>query len=118
VRRFVSVALALARRNIRNWLVSPTLLVPSIGFPLFFLVAFAGGLSVLDDATAFDYPPGYTAFQFVFIALQRRRSSASLPASPSRRTSSRASGGGCCWPRRTGWGSSPATRWGRPSAPS
>jgi ABC-2 type transport system permease protein len=70
VRRFVSVALALGRRNIRNWLVSPALLVPSVGFPLFFLVAFAGGLSVLDDSTAFDYPPGYTAFQFVFIALQ------------------------------------------------
>jgi ABC-2 type transport system permease protein len=70
VTRFLAVALALGRRNIRNWLASPALLVPSIGFPLFFLVAFAGGLSVLDDATAFDYPPGYTAFQFVFIALQ------------------------------------------------
>jgi ABC-2 type transport system permease protein len=68
--QFLAVALALARRNIHNWLVSPSILIPSIGFPLFFLVAFAGGLSVLADSSAFDYPPGYTAFQFVFIVLQ------------------------------------------------
>jgi ABC-2 type transport system permease protein len=68
--QFAAIALALGGRSIRNWLASPALLVPSIAFPLFFLVAFAGGLSVLDDATAFDYPAGYTAFQFVFIALQ------------------------------------------------
>jgi ABC-2 type transport system permease protein len=68
--RFLAVALALGRRNIRNWLISPSILIPSIGFPLFFLVAFAGGLSVLGDSAAFDYPPGYTAFQFVFIVLQ------------------------------------------------
>ena len=67
---FLAVALALARRNTHNWLISPSLLIPSIGFPLFFLVAFAGGLSVLADSSAFDYPPGYTAFQFVFIVLQ------------------------------------------------
>ena len=70
MKRFLDVALALGRRSVRNWLASPSILVPSIGFPLFFLVAFAGGLSMLDNATAFDYPPGYTAFQFVFIALQ------------------------------------------------
>jgi ABC-2 type transport system permease protein len=70
MRRFLDVAIALARRNIRNWLISPALLVPSIAFPLFFLVAFAGGLSVMARAPAFDYPAGYTAFQFVFIVLQ------------------------------------------------
>ena len=68
--QFLAVALALAHRNTHNWLVTPSLLIPSIGFPLFFLVAFAGGLSVLADSSAFDYPPGYTAFQFVFIVLQ------------------------------------------------
>jgi ABC-2 type transport system permease protein len=68
--RFFAVALALGRRNIHNWLVSPALLVPSVAFPLFFLVAFAGGLSAVEDVSAFDYPPGYTAFQFVFIVLQ------------------------------------------------
>jgi ABC-2 type transport system permease protein len=70
VTRFLAVALALGRRNIHNWLVSPALLIPSVAFPLFFLVAFAGGLSAVADVSAFDYAPGYTAFQFVFIVLQ------------------------------------------------
>jgi ABC-2 type transport system permease protein len=70
MRRFLDIALALGRRNIHNWLVSPALLIPSVAFPLFFLVAFAGGLSGIDNAPGFDYPPGYTAFQFVFVALQ------------------------------------------------
>jgi ABC-2 type transport system permease protein len=70
VTRFFAIALALGRRNIHNWLVSPALLIPSVAFPLFFLVAFAGGLSEVEHAPAFDYPPGYTAFQFVFIVLQ------------------------------------------------
>ncbi len=50
--------------------VSPALLIPSVAFPLVFLVAFAGGLSAVEDVSAFDYAPGYTAFQFVFIVLQ------------------------------------------------
>jgi ABC-2 type transport system permease protein len=70
MRRFLDVALALGRRNIHNWLVTPALLIPSVAFPLFFLVAFAGGLSTMADTPAFDYPAGYTAFQFVFIVLQ------------------------------------------------
>jgi ABC-2 type transport system permease protein len=68
--RFLAVAVALGHRNIHNWLVSPALLVPSVAFPLFFLVAFAGGLSAVEDVSAFDYAPGYTTFQFVFIVLQ------------------------------------------------
>jgi ABC-2 type transport system permease protein len=39
-------------------------------FPLFFFTAFAGGLSQLNDIPGFDYDPGYTAFQFVFVLLQ------------------------------------------------
>jgi ABC-2 type transport system permease protein len=70
MRRFLDVALALGHRNIHNWLISPALLIPSVAFPLFFLVAFAGGLSSVADAPAFEYAPGYTAFQFVFIVLQ------------------------------------------------
>ena len=38
--------------------------------PLFFFVAFAGGLSAIAKAPGFDYPGGYTAFQFVFVLLQ------------------------------------------------
>jgi len=70
VRRFVFVARAVARRSIHNTLVSPAILLPSIIFPLFFLAAFAGGLSKIADVPDFNYKPGYTAFQFVFVFLQ------------------------------------------------
>ena len=43
---------------------------PSLIFPLFFFVAFAGGLSSVGDVPGFDFPSGYTAFQFVFVLLQ------------------------------------------------
>ena len=39
-------------------------------FPLFFFVAFAGGLSSVGNVPGFDFPSGYTAFQFVFVLLQ------------------------------------------------
>jgi ABC-type multidrug transport system permease subunit len=68
--RFLYVARAVAWRSIHNTVVSPAILVPSIIFPLFFLVAFAGGLSRIADIPNFNYKPGYTAFQFVFVFLQ------------------------------------------------
>jgi ABC-2 type transport system permease protein len=70
VRRFVYVASGVAWRSIHNTLVSPAILLPSIIFPLFFLIAFAGGLSRIADVPNFHYAPGYTAFQFVFVFLQ------------------------------------------------
>jgi ABC-2 type transport system permease protein len=70
VRRLLYVARAVAWRSIHNTLVSPAILLPSIIFPLFFLVAFAGGLSRIADIPNFNYKPGYTAFQFVFVFLQ------------------------------------------------
>ncbi len=39
-------------------------------FPLFFFVSFAGGLSAIANVPGFDFPSGYTAFQFVFVLLQ------------------------------------------------
>ena len=39
-------------------------------FPLFFFTAFAGGLSRVGNVPGFDFPTGYTAFQFVFVLLQ------------------------------------------------
>ena len=39
-------------------------------FPLFFLLAFVGGLSQLKNVPGFDFPTGYTSFQFVFVLLQ------------------------------------------------
>ena len=68
--RFVNVARGVAWRSIHNTLVNPAILVPSIMFPLFFLIAFAGGLSRISDVPGFHYAPGYTAFQFVFVFLQ------------------------------------------------
>jgi ABC-2 type transport system permease protein len=67
---FRSVALAVARRSIHNVFTNPALLLPSVIFPLFFLVAFAGGLSRVQDIPNFDYAPGYTTFQFVFVLIQ------------------------------------------------
>jgi ABC-2 type transport system permease protein len=68
--RFLRVTRGVAWRSIHNTIVNPAILVPSIVFPLFFLVAFAGGLSRISDVPNFHYAPGYTAFQFVFVFLQ------------------------------------------------
>ena len=68
--RFLAVARGVAWRSIHNTVVNPAILVPSIVFPLFFLIAFAGGLSRISDVPNFHYPPGYTSFQFVFVFLQ------------------------------------------------
>jgi ABC-2 type transport system permease protein len=65
-----AVALAVARRNLTHAFKNPALFVPSLVFPLVFLLAFAGGLSNLQNVPGFDFPSGYTAFQFVFVFLQ------------------------------------------------
>jgi ABC-2 type transport system permease protein len=70
VRRFLSVTQGVAWRSIHNTFVSPAILLPSIIFPLFFLAAFAGGLSRISNIPNFNYKPGYTAFQFAFVFLQ------------------------------------------------
>jgi ABC-2 type transport system permease protein len=69
-RAFWSVALAVAWRVLHNVFTTPSLLLPGLIFPLFFFTAFAGGLSRVDNIPGFDFPPGYTAFQFVFVLLQ------------------------------------------------
>jgi ABC-2 type transport system permease protein len=65
-----SVARAVAWRVLHNVFTTPSLLFPSLLFPLFFFTAFAGGLSRVDKVPGFDFPSGYTAFQFVFALLQ------------------------------------------------
>ncbi|MBA2441900.1 MAG: ABC transporter permease [Rubrobacter sp.] len=67
---FFSVAGAVAWRQLHGFFTRPTLLLPALAFPLFFLAAFAGGLSRVSDVPGFDFPAGYTAFQFVWILLQ------------------------------------------------
>ncbi len=70
VRGALAVALAVAWRVLHNVFTNVTLLLPGILFPLFFFTAFAGGLSRVSEVPGFEYEPGYTAFQFVFVLLQ------------------------------------------------
>jgi ABC-2 type transport system permease protein len=70
VKRFRDVAAAVAWRSIHRFMTNPQLLLPSLIFPLFFFTAFAGGLSNIGNVPGFDFPSGYTAFQFVFVLLQ------------------------------------------------
>lgn len=67
---FWSVAGAVAWRSSHNFFSNPSLVAPAIAFPLFFFTAFAGGLSAVSSIPAFDFPEGYTAFQYVFVILQ------------------------------------------------
>jgi ABC-2 type transport system permease protein len=64
------VALAVAWRTLHRFYTNPALFLPSLIFPLFFLTAFAGGLSSIARVPGCDFPSGYTAFQFVFVFLQ------------------------------------------------
>jgi ABC-2 type transport system permease protein len=65
-----AVARAVAWRSIHNFLTNPAFLLPALMFPLFFFVSFAGGLAAIGNVPGFDFPSGYTAFQFVFVLLQ------------------------------------------------
>jgi ABC-2 type transport system permease protein len=67
---FRTIARAVAWRSVHNFLTNPAFLVPALVFPLFFFVSFAGGLSAIANVPGFDFPSGYTAFQFVFVLLQ------------------------------------------------
>ena len=66
----LTVALAVAWRTTHNVFHTPSLLLPGLMFPLMNFAAFAGGLSALGNLREFDYEPGYTGFQFVFVLLQ------------------------------------------------
>jgi len=70
MRSFYDVMTGVARRGLKKVFTNPQLLVPSLIFPMFFFIAFAGGLSSVGNVPGFDFPSGYTAFQFVFVLLQ------------------------------------------------
>ena len=70
MRRTLWVAEGVAWRTLDNVFMNPSLVIPQLAFPLFFFTAFAGGLSRIRHVPGFDYPLGYTAFQFVFVMLQ------------------------------------------------
>jgi ABC-2 type transport system permease protein len=66
---FFWVAGAVAGRQIYKYFTNPAFLAPAF-FPIFFFVAFAGGLTRVGDVPGFDYPAGYIAFQYVWALLQ------------------------------------------------
>jgi ABC-2 type transport system permease protein len=66
----LNVAKAVAWRQAHIYFTNPSFILPSLLFPLFFFTAFAGGLSRVRDIPGFNFPLGYTAFQFVFVLLQ------------------------------------------------
>jgi ABC-2 type transport system permease protein len=70
IRRYFSVAGGLARRLLDVFLTSPALFLPPLLMPIFFFIAFAGGLSAVSNNPAFDYPAGYTAFEYGFVLMQ------------------------------------------------
>jgi ABC-2 type transport system permease protein len=70
MRRYFSVAGGLARRLVDMFVSSPALFLPPLLMPIFFFAAFAGGLSAIDTAPGFNYPAGYTAFEYGFVLLQ------------------------------------------------
>ncbi len=70
VQAYWNVVSGVAWRTLKNALTNPQIVIPTMAFPLFFFTAFAGGLSQLREIPGFDFPPGYTAFQFVFVMLQ------------------------------------------------
>jgi ABC-2 type transport system permease protein len=70
IRRYFSVAGGLARRLVSSFISSPALFIPPLLMPIFFFTAFAGGLSAISEAPGFDYPGGYTGFEYGFVLLQ------------------------------------------------
>jgi ABC-2 type transport system permease protein len=67
--RYLAVVRTVAWRNLHSVIRAPALLLPPLIFPLFFYMAFAGGLSTVGDLPGFNYYQ-YDAFQFVFVLLQ------------------------------------------------
>jgi ABC-2 type transport system permease protein len=70
MRDTLNVARGVAWRQVHTFFTNPSFILPSLLFPLFFFAAFVGGLSRITDVPGFDFPLGYTAFQFVFVVLQ------------------------------------------------
>lgn len=70
MRHYLSVVRGVASRNLLAAFKTPALLLPPLIAPLVFFAVFAGGLSAMGRTPGFDFPSGYTAFQFVFVLLQ------------------------------------------------
>jgi ABC-2 type transport system permease protein len=70
VKDTLAVARGVSWRILHIFFTNKSFLLPSVAFPLFFFTAFVGGLSRVSQVPGFDFPSGYTAFQFVFVLLQ------------------------------------------------
>jgi ABC-2 type transport system permease protein len=70
VNEVLPVARAVSWRVLHKFFTDPAFLLPSMLFPLFFFTAFVGALSNISNVPGFDFPAGYTAFQFVFVLMQ------------------------------------------------
>jgi ABC-2 type transport system permease protein len=70
LRDVINAAKGVAWRSVHIFFTNPSFIVPSLLFPLFFFTAFVGGLSRIVQVPGFNFPLGYTAFQFVFVLLQ------------------------------------------------
>lgn len=70
MREFLTIAYAVAWRNIHAAVANPAFLVPPIVAPLIFFATFVGAFSAITGAPGFDFPGGYTSFQFVFVLIQ------------------------------------------------
>ena len=88
------VALAVMRRTTIHTFKNPAIIIPSLAFPIVFLLAFAGGLSNVQNVPGFGFAAGYTAFQFVFVFLQMAAFGGIFTGYRSPRTTRAASCGG------------------------
>lgn len=69
-RAWLTAVLGITVRQTNALFKNPALLFPSLLFPMLFFAAFAGGLSDLNRIPGFNYAPGYTSFQYVFVLFQ------------------------------------------------
>ena len=108
--RIRSAALGVAWRSLHRAFTTPALLFPALIFPLFFLAAFAGGLSAVSQTPNFEYPEGYTTFIFGFVLLQSSALGGVFTGFSVAADFQFGMGGGCCSRPNTERRSSPATR--------
>lgn len=66
----IHVARAVLARNLRVLSRNPAIFLPPVLAPLVFYASFAGGLSGVANTPGFNYPLGYTGFQFMFVLCQ------------------------------------------------
>ena len=114
-RLYWSVTRAVFWRHMHIVFHKPALFVPALVFPLFFYMAFAGGLSGVSDAPGFDYYD-YNAFQFTFVLLQSAAFGGIFIGFSIGADFDPGSRAGCSSPRGTAPRCSPASAWRRWSA--